>query len=129
MNAEPEEKNRETQERGVARILDISDLPHGETSFEFEGYHHGDTKISFIVIDAPPGSGPKLHKHPYEEVFVVQEGNVTFTAADEVIEARGGQVVVVAAGVAHKFVNSGTGRLRQIDIHASDRFITEWLED
>jgi hypothetical protein len=26
-------------------------------------------------------------------------------------------------------VNSGAGRLRQIDIHASERFITEWLED
>jgi len=25
-------------------------------------------------------------------------------------------------------VNSGAGRLRQIDIHASDRFVTEWLE-
>src|SRR5215213_9729762 len=40
----------------------------------------------------------------------------------------GGQVVVVPAGVAHKFVNSGAGRLRQVDIHASDHFVTEWLE-
>jgi len=30
--------------------------------------------------------------------------------------------------VAHKFVNSGAGRLRQVDIHASDHFVTEWLE-
>ena len=60
---------------------------------------------------------------------MVQEGTATFTAGDEIIEARGGQVVVVPAGLAHKFVNSGTGRLRQIDIHASERFITEWLED
>ena len=29
----------------------------------------------------------------------------------------------------HKFVNIGEGPLRQIDIHASKRFITEWLED
>jgi mannose-6-phosphate isomerase-like protein (cupin superfamily) len=35
---------------------------------------------------------------------------------------------VVPAGVAHKFVNSGAGRLRQVDIYASDRFVTEWLE-
>jgi mannose-6-phosphate isomerase-like protein (cupin superfamily) len=113
----------------VTRIIDIADLAHSETAYEFEGHHHGDTNVSFIVIDAPPGSGPKLHKHPYEEVFVVQEGTVTFTAGDETIEARGGQVVVVEAGVAHKFVNSGTDRLRQIDIHASERFITEWLEE
>jgi mannose-6-phosphate isomerase-like protein (cupin superfamily) len=113
----------------VTRIIDVTDLAHGETSYEFEGHQHGDTGVSFIVVDAPPGSGPKLHKHPYEEVFVVQEGTATFTAGDEVIEARGGQVVVVSAGVPHKFVNSGAGRLRQVDIHASERFITQWLED
>ena len=60
---------------------------------------------------------------------MVQEGTVTFTAGEEVIEAGAGQVVVVPAGVPHKFVNSGTGPLRQVDIHASDRFITEWLEE
>ena len=58
-----------------------------------------------------------------------QEGNATFTAGEETIEVSGGQVVVVPAGVPHKFVNSGTTRLRQVDIHASDRFVTEWLEE
>jgi hypothetical protein len=46
-----------------------------------------------------------------------------------VIEAEGDQIVVVPAGVPHKFVNSGTGQLRQVDIHPSGRFITVWLED
>jgi hypothetical protein len=58
----------------------------------------------------------------------LQQGSVTFTAGDETIETTGGQVVVVPAGVAHKFMNSGTGRLRQVDMHASERFVTEWLE-
>ena len=66
------------------------------------------------MIDAPPGSGPKLHRHPYEEVFVVQEGSATFTVGEATIEVSGGQVAVVPAGVPHKFVNSGTRRLRQI---------------
>ena len=114
--------------QGGVRVLDRADLVHSETSYEVEGYHHG-AGVSFIVIDAPPGGGPKLHKHPYEEVFVVQEGAATFTAGEKVIEAGAGQVVVVPAGVPHKFVNSGAGRLRQIDIHASERFVTEWLED
>ena len=60
---------------------------------------------------------------------MVQEGTATFTAGEEVIEARGGQVVMVPAGVPHKFVNTGAGRLRQIDVHASERFVTKWLED
>jgi hypothetical protein len=28
----------------------------------------------------------------------------------------------------HAFINSGQGRLRQIDTHLSPRFITEWLD-
>jgi mannose-6-phosphate isomerase-like protein (cupin superfamily) len=113
----------------VTRIVDMADSTRGETAHEFEGYHYGDTGVSFIVIDVPPGGGPELHRHPYEEIFVVQEGSVTFTAGDEVIETGGGQVVVVPTGVPHRFVNSGAGRLRQVDIHASERFITEWLEE
>jgi hypothetical protein len=31
--------------------------------------------------------------------------------------------------VPHKFVNSGTGHARHIDIHTSGRMITGWLDD
>ena len=112
----------------MTRVVEMADPARGEDANEFQGFRHG-AGDSFIVVEALPGGGPRLHKHPYEEVFVVQEGTATFTVGDEIIEARGGQVVVVPAGVAHKFVNSGTRRLRQIDIHASERFVTEWLED
>ena len=112
----------------MTRVLSLADLATGETSAEFQGHRHG-AGVSFIAIDGPPGSGPKLHRHPYAEVFVVQEGVARFTAGDETIEARAGQAVVVQAGVPHRFVNVGAGRLRQIDIHASDRFVTEWLDD
>ncbi len=111
----------------MTRVIDLADAARGEDAGEFQGLLHG-AGVSFIVVDAPPGVGPRLHRHPYEEVFVVQEGTATFTYGDEVVEARGGQAVVVPAGVPHKFVNSGAGRLRQVDIHASERFITEWLE-
>jgi mannose-6-phosphate isomerase-like protein (cupin superfamily) len=112
---------------GTVRIIDLADPGYGEDANEVHGHNHN-AAVSVIVVDAPPGGGPKLHRHPYEEVFVIQEGSVTFTAGGETIEAKGGQVVVVPAGVAHKFTNSGTGRLRQVDVHASDKFVTEWLE-
>jgi mannose-6-phosphate isomerase-like protein (cupin superfamily) len=128
VNDKPEEKSKPTHEQGAACVLDLADPERGDDDNEFQGCRHG-AGVSFIVVDAPPGSGPRLHRHPYEEVFVVQEGSVTFTAGDETIEVKGGQVVVVPAGVPHKFVNSGAERLRQVDIHASDRFLTEWLED
>ena len=109
-------------------LIDRDDLPHGGTAHRFEGYHYADADVSFFLTDGAPGSGPDLHKHPYAEVFVIQEGDVTFTVGEDTIEATGGQIVVVPAGVPHKFVNSGTGRARHIDIHASRRMTTEWMK-
>jgi mannose-6-phosphate isomerase-like protein (cupin superfamily) len=85
--------------------------------------------VSVIVVDAAPGEGPKLHRHPYREVFVVLEGEATLTIGDEQRLVRAGEVVVAPAGVPHGFVNSGSGPLRQVDVHEGDRFDTEWLED
>jgi quercetin dioxygenase-like cupin family protein len=109
-------------------VVNKDELPHSGTAHRFEGYLYGDTNVSFFLSETPPGSGPKLHKHPYEEVFVVQEGEATFTVGEATIEASGGQVVVVPAGVPHRFVNSGKGLARHIDIHTSRRMTTQWLE-
>jgi mannose-6-phosphate isomerase-like protein (cupin superfamily) len=122
-----DERGKGASGTGGTRIIDLSDPGYGEDQNEVQGHNHN-AAVSVIVVDAPPGGGPKLHRHPYEEVFVIQDGTVTFTAGDETMEANGGQVIVVPGGVPHKFVNTGEGRLRQVDIHASDRFITEWLE-
>ena len=112
----------------MTHVIHRDELPHGGTAHTFEGYRYGDANVSFFLTDAPPGTGPRLHRHPYAEVFVIQEGEVTFTAGDDIIEATSGQIVVVPAGVPHKFVNSGTERARHIDIHTSRRMTTEWLE-
>jgi mannose-6-phosphate isomerase-like protein (cupin superfamily) len=95
---------------------------------ELQGYQFSGAKVCLIFLDLEPGGGPLLHRHPYEEIFVLLEGQATFTVGPRTVEARAGQVLMVRPNVPHKFVNSGAGRLRQIDIHASDRFVTEWLE-
>jgi len=112
----------------VAEILERDQLHAVGTSLEFEGFEHGDVGLCFILVNGAPGRGPRPHRHPYAEVFVVQEGRATFTVEGKTIEAVAGQVVVVQPGETHTFVNSGDGPLKQIDIHASDRFITDWLE-
>ncbi len=105
-------------------------LPHGKIAHKFEGYRYGDVGVSFFLVDSPPGGGSRLHKHPYEEVFVTLEGEATFTVGEATIEASAGQIVVAPAGVPHKFVNSGSGPLRQVDIHPSGRIRQEnILED
>jgi mannose-6-phosphate isomerase-like protein (cupin superfamily) len=105
-------------------VVERDQLPDSE----LQGYQFGGAHVCVIFVDLEPGDGPKLHRHTYEEIFIVLEGRATYTVGSETVEARAGQVLMVQPGVPHKFVNSGDGRLRQIDIHANDRFVTEWLE-
>jgi mannose-6-phosphate isomerase-like protein (cupin superfamily) len=111
-----------------AILLNKDDLERDGNSREFQGYLHGDSRLSFLWVDLPPGGGPRLHRHPYEEVFIVLEGRATFTVGATTLEATAGQIVIAPPDTLHKFINCGEGPLRQIDIHASKRFITEWLE-
>jgi quercetin dioxygenase-like cupin family protein len=112
----------------MSHIIHKDELPHSETAHRFEGHLYGGPEVSFFLIDSDRGGGPDLHTHPYAEVFVIQEGEVTFTAGEETIEAKAGQIVVVPAGMPHKYTNSAAGRVRHIDIHASGSMETEWLE-
>ena len=96
---------------------------------ELQGREYGGVNVSAIFVDAGPGEGPRLHRHAYEEIFIMLEGKSRFTVGNHTVEARSGQIIVVRPGVAHKFVNAGEVRLRQIDIHPSGTFITERLEN
>ena len=110
-------------------IVNREELSRSGETYEFEGYLYGNTHVSVILVDLPPGEGPKLHVHPYEEVLIIQEGCATYTIGSTTLEARAGQIAIVPAGIPHKFINSGSGRLRQVDIHHSPQFVTQWLED
>ena len=110
-------------------VIERNALPFTGSSHELEGYLHGDAPVCLIFVDGPPGSGPKLHSHPYPEIFVIQEGQAAFIVGDDTIEATAGQILIAPAGVPHKFINTGDGPLRQLDIHTNDRFVTEWLEE
>lgn len=69
------------------------------------------------------GEGPRLHVHPYDETFIVVEGNARFFVGNETLDAGAGQVVLGPAGVPHRFENIGPGRLQTIDIHHSPRWV------
>ena len=74
------------------------------------------------------GGGPRLHTHPYAEVFVVQSGRLTFVVGETSVEVGAGQIVIAPPGVPHKFTNTGTTVAAHIDIHTSERMETTWLE-
>jgi mannose-6-phosphate isomerase-like protein (cupin superfamily) len=110
-------------------VVNKDELQHAGSTSEFEGYLHGDTDVSFILVDMPPGEGVRLHTHLYQEIFILQEGTATYTVSTTTLQAQAGQIIIVPAETPHKFVNSGEGKLRQVDIHLSKRFITHWLEN
>ncbi len=111
----------------MATIIARDMLPHSATAHRFEGQDHGAVGVSFFLVDAPPGSGPNLHTHPYAEVFVIHDGAVTFTVGDETIEATAGQIIIVPPNTPHKYVNAGTTPARHIDLHTIGRMDTTWL--
>ena len=110
-------------------VLNRVDLPHDGQTHEFEGVNYQDTEVSFIWVDMPLGGYVRLHKHPYKEIFIIQEGTATFTVGSETLEAHAGQVIIVPAETPHKFMNRSDQRLKQVDIHVNKEFITNWLEE
>jgi len=109
-------------------IIHRAQLPFVGMSHEFVGMDHGGVGISFFLVTAEPGRGPRLHRHEYDEVVYVIEGRSRWTVNDQEREACAGDVLVVRAGEAHKFINSGDSLLRQLDIHLNPIFQTTWLE-
>jgi len=110
-------------------VLNRDKLPHDANTYEFEGSQYQDTEVSFIWVDMPPGGIIRLHKHPYKEIFIIQEGISTFTVDSTTFEAYAGQIIIVPPDVPHKFMNLSDKRLKQVDIHFNKQFITHWLED
>ena len=104
-----------------------ADLPRDAFSHDFVGEQFGGVGACVIFVEAPPGAGPKLHRHPYVELLIVLEGTATFDDGESTREVGAGEMAIVDAHQVHGFVNRGSGILRQVDIHLSPRFVTEWL--
>ena len=111
---------------GSEHVLKVEDLPGSENASTFIGADHG-AAVCFFLSHNQPGTGPNLHRHPYEETFIVQEGDVLFTLGEAEVEAGPGDIIVVPAGAPHKFVSRGATH-RQISIHPVAEMETEWLE-
>jgi len=104
-------------------IINAGDLRGGN----LKGADCGAT-ISLILDHSEPGEGPRLHRHPYDETWVVQEGSLTFQLGDERFQVGAGDIVIAPPQVPHKFTNDGPGPSNLVCIHAHPTMVTEWLE-
>jgi mannose-6-phosphate isomerase-like protein (cupin superfamily) len=115
-------------EPGAARVLKVDDLaPAPGSTARFEGHEHG-ASVSFFVSRVPPGGGPGLHAHPYEETFVIHECSATFVVGAGTVEAEPEMIIVVPPATPHRFT-AGPDGLRSVNIHGNDRMIQENIPD
>lgn len=108
-------------------VLDDADFRDGDGSWSYERLP-GEANVSVIVESTTKeGVGPRLHKHPYAETFIIRRGSATFTIAGEEIVGRAGRILIVPPDTPHKF-RTDPGGYEAVHIHASPQFDTIWLE-
>jgi quercetin dioxygenase-like cupin family protein len=112
-----------------AAVIDRADgRDDGEESTENYTQLPGGAGVSLILESTTKeGAGPRLHKHPYAETFIIRRGTATFTVGTEQIVGRAGQILVVPADTPHKF-RTGPDGYEAVHIHANPTFETVWLE-
>jgi mannose-6-phosphate isomerase-like protein (cupin superfamily) len=103
--------------------------PSGSYARILNGAQHELPSVSLMLAELQPGEGPAWHRHDYDEVFSIAEGEATFTIGDETVTAGYEQVVLVPAGVPHRFENSGAVTLKLTAIHLAPKVVIEWLDE
>lgn len=85
-------------------------------------------RTSLMRSQVPPGSGPRPHRHPHAEVFVVDEGQGRFDVGGVSIDAEAGDLIVIPTDAVHAFTNTGTTMLRLTAIHENARAVTLFMD-
>ena len=60
----------------------------------------------------PPGGGPPAHRHDFEEMFTILDGEIEFIFRDEVRLAGAGSTVNIPANAPHSFKNKSNKAAR-----------------
>jgi quercetin dioxygenase-like cupin family protein len=100
----------------------------GSVAAIVDGERFGFQPFSLMIGEVRPGDRVPLHRHAYDEAFVVQEGRGRYEIGDQVIDAAAGEIVVVPAGIPHTFTNLGEEPLRHLAVHGAPAVVIEWLE-
>lgn len=111
-SAQPAPIPPDDPERGLAHARPEEDenLPHvGVVGDTYTILLRGeDTAGRYTLIDmhVPPGGGPPPHRHDFEEMFAVLEGEIEFTFRGEKSTVRAGETVNIPANAPHAFTNA-----------------------
>ena len=75
-----------------------------------------DTANRYCLIDmhVPAGGGPPLHRHDFEEMFTLLEGELEFTFRGQTSTVRAGSIVNIPANAPHAFKNASSTAVRML---------------
>jgi quercetin dioxygenase-like cupin family protein len=94
----------------IARPDRDQSLPHiglvGDTYTILVTGDETDGKYTLIDMHVPPGGGPPPHRHDFEEMFTVLDGEVEVTFRGQTITAHAGETINVPANAPHAFTNA-----------------------
>src|SRR5262245_34229084 len=77
-------------------------------------------RMQSVVI--PPGAGNQFHRHPGDQWWAVQEGEVTFTVKGEAPRIlKAGDTVYVPRGTVHRNQNLSNAPARSIEVNVTDK--------
>jgi quercetin dioxygenase-like cupin family protein len=79
---------------------------------------------SIMLGQVVPGGGPRRHRHPHAEIFVLHEGQGRYEVEGTSIDAAAGDVVIIPPETWHTFTNTGTSTLRHTAIHQNPRAVS-----
>jgi quercetin dioxygenase-like cupin family protein len=106
-------------------LIEIDSLrPPSGGSPRFEGINYG-ANTSFFVVTSAPGRGADKHRHPYEEVFVILDGDIEVIVDGEMQMISGGNIAIIPAGAWHEFKNRSDHPALMVNIHPVPQMIQE----
>lgn len=84
-------------------------------------------RYCLIDMHVPTGGGPPPHRHDFEEMFTLLEGELEFTFRGETSTVRAGSTVNIPANAPHAFKNaSGTPARMLACVRPLDRRSSLW---
>ena len=88
---------------------DDPNLPHiglvGDTYTILVAGHDTGGRYCLIDMHIPPGGGPPPHRHDFEEMFSVLEGEIEATFRGKKTIIRAGETINIPANAPHQFQN------------------------
>ena len=103
------------------KALSLASLRPTSGAAVFHGSEYG-AHASFFVNSR----GAERHRHPYEEIFVLLDGEIDFTIDGQSGHAGAETVIVIPAYAWHEFTATTDDGVRMVNIHPVAEMQTEW---